>query len=307
MSVIQFLTYAGVIVFVVAFALRLIKYFTLPMHVRWELYPIPHEGKEWGGSFYEEIDHWKKERHVNHFNQYAFMVPEILFIRALKEDNPGLWYWSFPFHLGLYICIAGLVFLAVTAILQIAGLTEQSAIFSLTQSLTVVFGMVGFVLGSIGAIGLFIKRVFDRELSEFSAPIDYMNLIWLAAIFVTGILVWRVDPKFALSREFMVSLLTFQAAPDLHVIQIINLLLFVGFVAYFPFTHMTHMVSKYFMWDKVKWDDKPNVGDPTMDAKIKEYLGYPVHWSADHVQAEGGKKTWVDVATSNPWANEEGK
>ena len=39
---------------------------------------------------------------------------------------------------------------------------------------------------------------------------------------------------------------------------------------------MTHMVSKYFMWDKVKWDDNPNVGDAAVDDKIKTYLGYPV-------------------------------
>lgn len=87
----------------------------------------------------------------------------------------------------------------------------------------------------------------------------------------------------------------------------LNLLLFLGFFAYFPFTHMTHMVSKYFMWDKVKWDDNPNVGDPGVDAKIKTYLGYPVTWSAVHIDAQGGKRNWADIATSNPWAKKEEK
>jgi len=68
---------------------------------------------------------------------------------------------------------------------------------------------------------------------------------------------------------------------------------------------MTHMVSKYFMWDKVKWDDNPNIGDPGMDSKIKKYLAYPVSWSGPHIGAEGGKKTWADVATTNPWAKSE--
>jgi hypothetical protein len=67
------------------------------------------------------------------------------------------------------------------------------------------------------------------------------------------------------------------------------------------------MVSKYFMWDKVKWDDDPNVGDPGMDSKIKEYLAYPVSWASPHVGAEGGKKTWADVATTNPWAQTDEK
>ncbi|MGB9617500.1 MAG: nitrate reductase, partial [Desulfomonilaceae bacterium] len=58
-TILQFLTYAAGLVFIAAFAAKLLKYATMPMHVRWELYPIPHEGKAWGGSFYEEVDHWK--------------------------------------------------------------------------------------------------------------------------------------------------------------------------------------------------------------------------------------------------------
>ena len=44
-----------------------------------------------------------------------------------------------------------------------------------------------------------------------------------------------------------------------------------------------------------------------MDSKIKKYLAYPVTWSAEHVDAQGGKKNWADVATSNPWESKEQK
>lgn len=303
--ILRLLTYAAGVVFVVAFGIKLLKYFTMPMHVRWELYPVPHEGKPWGGSFYEEIDHWNKTRHVDHMAQYKFMVPEILFIKALYEDNRPLWYWSFPFHLGLYLAIGGLVFLAIGAVLTILGLSPgESALASLVLAVTQILAVIGFILGAIGSIGLLIKRASDEELSKFSAPIDYLNLIWLAAIFVTGFLVWLGDPGFAVSRQFLVSLLTFKAGPQMSGLHVINLLLFLSFWCYFPFTHMTHMVSKYFMWDKVKWDDNPNVGDPGMDSRIKKYLAYPVTWSAEHVGSEGGKKSWADVATTNPWADD---
>ncbi len=309
MEVLRLLTYASGVVFVVAFAVKLIKYATMPMHVRWELYPVPHEGKAHGGSFYEDIDHWTKERHKNHMAQYKFMVPEILFIRALYEDNRPLWYWSFPFHMGLYLSIGGLVFLVIGALLQIANLTPgASALASLVQSLTTVFAIIGYVLGTIGVIGLVIKRMTDPDMTDFTAGIDYMNLVWLGAIFVTGFLVWLKDPGFTVSREYLVSLITLKPmAKAMSGIHVLNLLLFIGFWAYFPFTHMTHMVSKYFMWDKVKWDDNPNIGDAGMDSKIKKYLAYPVTWSAAHVGAEGGKKTWADVATSNPWQKDEVK
>jgi len=32
-----------------------------------------------------------------------------------------------------------------------------------------------------------------------------------------------------------------------------------------------------------------------------------VTWAAPHVGAEGGRKSWAEVATSNPWAKESGK
>jgi nitrate reductase gamma subunit len=309
MGFLQILTYLSGLVFVIAFAAKLLKYATMPMHVRWELYPIPHEGKEWGGSFYEEVDHWKKTRHKDHMAQYRFMVPEVLFIKALHEDNKSLWYWSFPFHMGLYLCIGGLAFLAIGAVLQILGMVPQnSALASLFQSLTIVLAVPGYVLGTIGILGLIVKRKTDSGLADVTAPIDFMNLIWLGLLFVTGFIVWLQDPGFVVSRAYFVSLLTFSPMKEpMGLIHVINLLVFIGFWAYFPFTHMTHMVSKYFMWDKVKWDDDPNRGDPGMDSKIKKYLAYPVTWSAEHVDAQGGKKNWADVATSNPWEAKEQK
>jgi nitrate reductase gamma subunit len=305
-TILRLLTYVAGTVFVVAFATKLLKYATMPMHVRWELYPVPHEGKAWGGSFYEEVDHWKKARHKDHMAQYRFMVPEILFIKALYEDNRSLWYWSFPFHMGLYLCIGALVLLGIGSLLQIGGLSpEVSALASFVQSLTTVLAVIGYILGAVGSVGLIVKRMTDPELSEFTAGIDYLNLVWLGAIFVTGFLVWMKDPGFSVAREYFVGLITFHPmTKTMSALNVINLLLFIGFWAYFPFTHMTHMVSKYFMWDKVKWDDDPNVGDPGMDSKIQKYLSYPVTWSAPHIGAEGGKKTWAEVATANPWAQE---
>jgi nitrate reductase gamma subunit len=305
MALLKLLTYLGGVVFAVGMLVKILKYATMPMHVRWELYPVPHEGKAHGGSFYEELDHWTKPRHKDHVAQYKFMIPEILFIRALHEDNRSLWYWSFPFHMGLYLSIGGLALLAVGALLQISGRApETSALASLVQSLTTVAAVIGFLMGAVGSVGLIVKRITDSALADQTAKIDFMNLIWLGAIFVTGFLVWTSDPGFRVSTDYLVSLITFRPMTlSMSALHVVNLLLFLGFWAYFPFTHMTHMVSKYFMWDKVKWDDEPNRGDAGMDAKITEYLGYPVSWAAPHI-GSGGKKSWAEVATMNPWDQE---
>ena len=54
------LSYLGIGVFVVVILGKIIKYFRMPLHVRWELYPVPHEkGREYGGSYFEELNWWK--------------------------------------------------------------------------------------------------------------------------------------------------------------------------------------------------------------------------------------------------------
>ncbi len=151
------------------------------------------------------------------------------------------------------------MFLAIGAVLQVAGLPpEKSALATLVQALTVVFGVIGYCLGTIGVVGLIIKRLSDPALNEFSAGIDFMNLAWLGAIFVTGFLVWLKDPGFEVARQYLVGVITFKRpAAEMSWLHVLNLLLFLGFWAYFPFTHMTHMVSKYFMWDKVNGTTNP--------------------------------------------------
>ena len=292
MGFLQILTYLSGLVFVIAFGAKMLKYATMPMHVRWELYPIPHEGKDWVVPFMRKSTIGRRFVIKITWLSTDSWCPKYSFIRALREDNKPLWYWSFPFHMGLYLCIGGLVFLGLGAFVQIFGMApENSALASLLQSLTTVFAVPGYILGTIGALGLIVKRMTDSNLIDVTAGIDFMNLIWLGLLFVTGFIVWLQDPGFNVSRAYFQSLLTFGPMKEpMNAIHVVNLLIFIGFWAYFPFTPMTHMVSKYFMWDKVKWDDNPNRGDAGMDSKIKKYLAYPVTWSAVHIDSQEVKR-----------------
>ena len=65
MSLIPYLlAYAGIVVFVVAVIARIRMFARMPMHLRWELYPVPHEASRaaHGGSYLEEVDWWLKPR-----------------------------------------------------------------------------------------------------------------------------------------------------------------------------------------------------------------------------------------------------
>ena len=103
--IIHLVTYLALLVFAVAVAVRFFRIQNYPIHLRWEIYPVPHEGKrsEHGGSRMEDVDWWEKPIHVSKITEIKFMLQEMIFIKALFEHNRKLWYRSFPFHFGLYL------------------------------------------------------------------------------------------------------------------------------------------------------------------------------------------------------------
>lgn len=290
------LSYLGFGVFIVVVLGKIIKYFRMPLHVRWELYPLPHEkGREYGGSYFEELNWWEKPIEKSLLGQVKFMIPEILFVRALYHDNRKLWYVSFPFHFGIYLIIACLALLFIGAIANIAGLSSQSAIPVFLQSLAIIFGAIGFVLGTIGAIGLLLRRILDRDLRAFAAPIDYFNLVFILAIFSSGLVAWfSSDSTFTIFRDYMKSMITFSPVVISSSSLVLHIMLLSLFLMYLPFTHMTHFFAKYFTWHEVRWDDERNMRGSAIEAKVGKLLNVKQNWSAPHIQSG---ETWATVAT----------
>ena len=118
-TLVYVIAYLGIVFFLIAVAARFVFWSKMPMHLRWELYPVAHEGggrAAYGGSYLEESDWWKKKREVSLLGELKVMVPEILFLVALREHNRKLWTWSFPFHFGLYLVAATTIMLLVGGI-----------------------------------------------------------------------------------------------------------------------------------------------------------------------------------------------
>ena len=59
------LSYLCIVVFILATAYLVYRQITLPVHVRWEIYPVQHETTAraaYGGSYLEEINWWEKKQ-----------------------------------------------------------------------------------------------------------------------------------------------------------------------------------------------------------------------------------------------------
>jgi len=296
------IVYLAVTVFISAVLYRFLKYIRNPMHLRWELYPVPHEGKRasYGGSYMEEVDWWEKPREKSRITELKAMTQEILLLKAVWENNRPLWYLTYPFHLGLYLTGAFIALVGVGAIAQLAGVA-MGPITTLTR----LVGLAGFILGLIGAAGLFCKRLTDPGMREYSSFGHFFNLALFIITIGVGILTCLfVDPAFNMARAFAASLISFNLAPIESPLFLVQILLASLLIAYIPLTHMSHFFMKYFLYHDIRWGDEPTVDSPAIQAKIGTVLNYPVTWAAPHI-AGHGKNTWAEVATFNPAAEPE--
>ncbi len=298
-SVLILLSYGLLAIFAVAFVLRSLKLARLPVHLRWELAPVPHEkGRAaYGGSYLEEVDWWTKPREKDHLSEILYMGKEILFLKALWEHNRRLWWFSFPFHFGLYLLSAGLGLLALVGVAQALGFTGWG--WGIMSVGFPVLAGIGYALGAFGAVGLFFTRMSDQGMKNSTSPLTYFNLVLLLGLFGTGL--WALFSLGGFPTEvlaFVGSLLSVDLAGQVPGPLAAHVLFAGVFLAYLPFTQMMHFVAKYFTYHKVRWDDEPVTAGGKLDLELKKLLGQPVTWAAAHVRADG-RKTWVDIATDS--------
>ena len=198
------LAWASVVIFFAVAIYRVVKISSLPMGLRWEVYPIPHEARarrEYGGSYMEDTD-WAKGHQPRSFlaEVVEFLAPEaieigteILTMKKVRCPQPLR-------HLGI-LDPAALGHLPVRPLDAAAdrrqpggrrgpGLGRQRG------------GRDRLRVGLVGAAGLIVRRATTPDLANYTAPIDYFNLAFLAAIFVFGLISILTDPALAAHRAY---------------------------------------------------------------------------------------------------------
>jgi nitrate reductase gamma subunit len=235
------------------------------------------------------------------------MVPEILFLVALKEHNSKMWWRSFPFHFGIYLIIGSTTLMAINGLLNLLSPAVLPGILgTLLELFIAALGTLGLILGIVGAVGLLHRRMVVWELRDYSAPADFFNLILFVLVFgvaLVGFLLLKLD-FFSGVTTLVANLMSFQLVPlagsGLTVsLPMVSGILMSLLLAYIPLTHMSHFVGKYFAYHSIRWNDEPNLPGGKQEKVIMRALSQHVSWSAPHIKGEG-KKTWVDLATKIP-------
>jgi nitrate reductase gamma subunit len=276
-GLILLLFYGSILFCVIASAVRMAKYASAPLHLRWELYR--------GSSVYELTDWWEKTpRHFGEKLRGAAL--DILLLREFYHRNRGFWYFLFLFHLGLYLLFFWHLWLFITAV----TLPVKSA-----GSGGLVFGHIATGLSLIGGSGILIKRIVDEELSLYYPRIHYLKWFLILLILLGGFLavVFHFDSNMPALLSYVRVQVTFQdmelklhpaLAPASHVF-------FVSFwLLYLPFSHILQIFFRYYQ--HLRWDDVPNRKGSTIERKVRGHLNRPISWSAPHIKS--GRR-WGEV------------
>ena len=289
------ISYALIVIFLVTFIYKTRKMAKLPIHLRWELAPVPHEkGKnQYGGSYLEEYDWWTKKRETSLVDEVIYMGKEIFFLKGVYENNKKLWYFSFPFHFAMYILTAAVILTFIMSVLPASFLAMESTIIGVVIE---TLAAIGFILGCLGTIGLIARRLFDPNLKNYTTSGTLFNLFFLLALFFSGLIsILGVSDFYGEMNHYAQSLVFAAPTGIISVVVSVHCLIALLFLAYLPFTKMLHFLAKYFTYHDVRWNDSPMAGNEKMQKEVINLLKQPVSWAAPHLNADG-KKNWVDIA-----------
>ncbi len=301
-SLAQWATYFAYAFVIIAYAVKVSKIARMPLHLRWELYPIVSEkGYKYGGSYFEELDWWTKRRRKSHIRSIIFLLKKYLFFGEYFRRNRGYWFGLYPWHIGFYLimlfqvlCFAG----ALAAVLAGIPITAEStsSLGMLIYYLTLVIAVAGFITGSIGSIGLIVKRLTDEDLRAYASPENYFNYSFFLVLFLSGLFMWYFEPTLSGYREFWKGLINFRYV-DVEPATYAFIILFALHLIHLPFTRSTHYITKLFAFFGVRWNDSPSAKRTDIQKKIEKAMDQPIGWSASHIQS--GRK-WSEVVKSLP-------
>jgi len=297
----QVLAFGVIGVSSVVTAIRTLVIARQPIHLRWELAPVPQSGVKggYGGSYLEDFQWWSQPRRHARAAALIYIAQEMFLLRSVWKNNRGLWPLTFALHYGLYLMAGLSLGMAVIAVLSMTGL-DPLANQPLRESLSAL-ALLGYLLGSVGVIGLLLKRAFDPHLRSFNTISRYLSLLFLGVVFLSGSYAWfHSEDYVAEVGRLARGLITWDPNATVAFPLSFHTVAVFLFLLYLPLTDMIHFIAKYFTYHAVRWDDRPQNG--RMEKEVRGLLAQPVSWSATHI-ASGGRKDWA--AITSPDANDD--
>jgi nitrate reductase gamma subunit len=296
------LTYFAYLFIIFMYTMKAVKYLRLPIHLRWEIYPVLHEQNyRYGGSRMEQLGTEGRVRQGGLIRSIVYLLKEYVSLSEYYKRQKVYWSVLYPWHIGFILIITFHILAFFGALVLLAGVpvaADSPVLFGRVFYLVMLFcGVVSFSAGLVGSIGVLIKRIVDTNLRDYAAPQQYFTYLFCLAVFASGLYSWWfVDPTFSEYRQFWVGLVT------LHPVAVaptgtLHIILFDFFLIYLPFTRSMHYVTRIFAFFLIRWDDRPNVRGGDVERQLITQFGRRMTWSAKHIKKDG---TWVEQVAQEP-------
>ena len=292
-------TYFGYLFIITMYSVKIIKYLRLPMHLRSEVYPvIPGDQVPKEKPYYENLEWWTKPRQQNKLHRLWFLFSDYFFLREYFRRDRGYWLVVYPWHIGFIFIITFHILSFFGALFELFGVSvapNSSSLFGIgLYYVSLATGVISFVSGLFGSIGVLINRLVRSDLRDYASPQTYFNYLFLLMVFLSGLLTWIIaDPTFSEYREFWKGLIVLKPI-DVETVEAVHILLFAFLLIYLPFTRSLHYITRLFGFLLIRWDDEPNLRGSLLEREVEEALEQKLNWKGPHIQSGS---TWRDVAS----------
>ena len=291
-------TYFGYVFIITMYSVKVVKYLRLPIHLRSEVYPvIPGDQLSKEKTYYENLEWWTKPRQQNKLRRLWFLFSDYLLLAEYFRRDRGYWLVVYPWHIGFIFIITFHILSFFGALFEWLGVSvapDSSSLFGIgLYYVSLATGVISFVSGLFGSIGVLINRLVRSDLRDYASPQTYFNYLFLLMVFLSGLLAWIfADPTFSEYREFWKGLIVFKPV-DVEPLAAVHILLFAFLLIYLPFTRSLHYITRLFGFLLIRWDDEPSLPGSLLEREVEEALKQKLNWQGPHIQSGS---TWRDVA-----------
>lgn len=176
-------------------------------------------------------------------------LQEVLFFKSLFSGDRVLWCFAWAFHAVLALIVLGhfRVFTNVDAILRAVGMSDENI-----QAMSSTAGGAAGVLILVALALLLVRRLALPRVREITGVADYLALVLLAAIILTGDMM-RFSPQhfdLALTREYFAGLATFSGVRAMEVLKnnlfLVHMCLAFVLIMAIPFSKILHLGGIFF-------------------------------------------------------------
>jgi len=181
---------------------------------------------------------------ANRKDLWKKVLGEVFLFRSFRKEHAGLWWQTWPFHVAIALIVLGHTRLITDWPLRVLfGMSAESV-----DTFSAWAGGFAGIVAMATCLFLLIRRFSVRRVSEISSGEDYIVVLLLLAIIVTGnIMRFVTHFDMALAQTYFATLFSFQPTQVPHdPTFLLHSLLAQILLIYLPFGKLLHIPGVFY-------------------------------------------------------------